>query len=309
MRNHNGLIGRYPGADGMKTGFICASGFNVVASANRDGRRLITVVLGSPSANERTMKAADLFDRGFSSRATFISPTLDGLAASSLQAPPNMRSVICDRRGPDARRGRPGGPLSAESGPNLFGSGIFAFAGGSGVDSIRRTQLGPRAPVSPIRVWVGLNPPGAAELATQAAEEDAADKAAKASPKKANAQDRREGDEAPDRRDRRQGQGRPGDPDPEARVGKGEACRRQDREGKARGQGSCRPPEDLAGSEAHARQARSQGGSDGQAFAKKRTDPTFRNARGAPLLRACGIAPAPSYPFPPASARRSLSAR
>ena len=185
MRNHNGLIGRYPGADGMKTGFICASGFNVVASANRDGRRLITVVLGSPSANERTMKAADLFDRGFSSRATFISPTLESLAASSLQAPPNMRSVICDRRGP-----MPGeddqGTVSAESGPNLFSSGIFAFAGGSGVDSIRRTQLGPRAPVSPIRVWVGLNPPGAAELATQAAEEDAADKAAKASPKKAN---------------------------------------------------------------------------------------------------------------------------
>ena len=33
MANHNGLIGRYPGADGMKTGFICSSGFNVVASA------------------------------------------------------------------------------------------------------------------------------------------------------------------------------------------------------------------------------------------------------------------------------------
>ena len=37
MRNTNGLIGRYPGADGMKTGFICAAGFNVVASATRDG--------------------------------------------------------------------------------------------------------------------------------------------------------------------------------------------------------------------------------------------------------------------------------
>ncbi len=132
------------------------------------------------------MKAADLFDRGFSSRATFISPTLESLAASSLQAPPNMRSVICDRRGPDARRGRPGDRQRRKRRPNLFSSGIFAFAGGSGVDSIRRTQLGPRAPVSPIRVWVGLNPPGAAELATQAAEEDAADKAAKASPKKAN---------------------------------------------------------------------------------------------------------------------------
>ncbi len=41
MPNHNGLLGRYPGADGMKTGFTCPAGFNVVASANRFGRRLI----------------------------------------------------------------------------------------------------------------------------------------------------------------------------------------------------------------------------------------------------------------------------
>jgi D-alanyl-D-alanine carboxypeptidase len=46
MRNYNTLIGRYDGADGMKTGFICASGFNLVASATRRGKRLIAVVLG-----------------------------------------------------------------------------------------------------------------------------------------------------------------------------------------------------------------------------------------------------------------------
>ena len=45
IRNHNGLLGRYPGADGMKTGFTCPAGFNVVATANHYGRRLITVVL------------------------------------------------------------------------------------------------------------------------------------------------------------------------------------------------------------------------------------------------------------------------
>ena len=50
MRNYNTLIGRYPGADGMKTGFICASGFNLVATATRNGKRLIAVVLGSPLA-------------------------------------------------------------------------------------------------------------------------------------------------------------------------------------------------------------------------------------------------------------------
>ncbi|MEI8151699.1 MAG: D-alanyl-D-alanine carboxypeptidase family protein, partial [Hyphomicrobiales bacterium] len=45
MRNYNTLIGRYEGADGMKTGFICASGFNLVATASRNGKRLIVVVL------------------------------------------------------------------------------------------------------------------------------------------------------------------------------------------------------------------------------------------------------------------------
>jgi D-alanyl-D-alanine carboxypeptidase len=47
--NFNHLIGRYPGADGFKTGFICASGYNLVGSATRNGKRLIAVVLGSSS--------------------------------------------------------------------------------------------------------------------------------------------------------------------------------------------------------------------------------------------------------------------
>jgi D-alanyl-D-alanine carboxypeptidase len=63
--NHNGLLGRYPGADGMKTGFTCPAGFNVVASANHSGRRLIVVVLGAPTPRTRNQEAADLFDRGF----------------------------------------------------------------------------------------------------------------------------------------------------------------------------------------------------------------------------------------------------
>ena len=67
MRNYNTLIGRYAGADGMKTGFICASGFNLVASATRGGKRLIAVVLGAPSSAARAVKAAQLLERGFSS--------------------------------------------------------------------------------------------------------------------------------------------------------------------------------------------------------------------------------------------------
>ena len=56
IHNCNKLLDLYPGADGMKTGFICASGFNLVATATRNGRRLIAVVLGAPSASVRKGK-------------------------------------------------------------------------------------------------------------------------------------------------------------------------------------------------------------------------------------------------------------
>ena len=65
VRNYNPLIGRYPGADGMKTGFICASGFNLVATATRDNKRLIAVVLGAPSGASRAVKAAEMLESGF----------------------------------------------------------------------------------------------------------------------------------------------------------------------------------------------------------------------------------------------------
>jgi D-alanyl-D-alanine carboxypeptidase len=97
IRNHNGLIGRYPGADGMKTGFTCPAGFNVVATAQRDGRRLIVVIFGSSSARQRTDEAAMLFDRGFT--MTGAGTKLDALPASSVTAPPDMRDAICRGRG------------------------------------------------------------------------------------------------------------------------------------------------------------------------------------------------------------------
>ncbi|CAO3441395.1 serine hydrolase [Azospirillum endophyticum] len=62
---HNRLMARYPGMDGIKTGYIAASGFNLAASAVRDGRRLIAVVMGGHSANSRDTQVADLLDAGF----------------------------------------------------------------------------------------------------------------------------------------------------------------------------------------------------------------------------------------------------
>lgn len=63
--NHNQLLFSYDGVDGIKTGFIRAAGFNLVASATRNGRRLIGVVLGARSPGERGRMMASLFDNGF----------------------------------------------------------------------------------------------------------------------------------------------------------------------------------------------------------------------------------------------------
>ena len=76
MRNFNSLLDRYPGADGMKTGFICASGYNLVASATRHGRRLIAVVLGAYSGAVRARKAAQLLETRVQRRHAVVADTV-----------------------------------------------------------------------------------------------------------------------------------------------------------------------------------------------------------------------------------------
>ena len=65
FRNHNKLLANYPGVDGIKTGYIRASGFNLVASTKRHGRRLIGVVFGGKSAKSRDRHMRRLFERAF----------------------------------------------------------------------------------------------------------------------------------------------------------------------------------------------------------------------------------------------------
>jgi len=98
MRNYNSLLDRYPGADGMKTGFICASGYNVVATATRNGRRLIAVILGAWSGAVRAQQAAALLESGFNDGGlSWLTPslgTVDALAPVDAQ-PPNLREEMC----------------------------------------------------------------------------------------------------------------------------------------------------------------------------------------------------------------------
>jgi D-alanyl-D-alanine carboxypeptidase len=98
VRNYNTLLGRYPGADGMKTGFICASGFNLVATATRGGKQLIAVVLGSSSGGARAVKAAELLESGFTQNPLgWLTPalgTVDALTPINAD-PPNLHDQIC----------------------------------------------------------------------------------------------------------------------------------------------------------------------------------------------------------------------
>ena len=65
VRSHNHMLDWYQGADGIKTGFINASGFNLAASAVRNGHRLIGVIMGGRTWRSRDQQMASLLDQGF----------------------------------------------------------------------------------------------------------------------------------------------------------------------------------------------------------------------------------------------------
>lgn len=65
QQNRNPLLKDYPGADGMKTGYTREAGYGLVGSAERDGRRLIMIIAGLKSINERRQEAQSLLDWGF----------------------------------------------------------------------------------------------------------------------------------------------------------------------------------------------------------------------------------------------------
>ena len=69
VNGHDWLLEEYPGVDGMKTGYIYTSGFNIVTSAVRDHRRLVGVVLGGRTAHARDLQMMALLDQGFGAPA------------------------------------------------------------------------------------------------------------------------------------------------------------------------------------------------------------------------------------------------
>ncbi|MBX9844169.1 MAG: D-alanyl-D-alanine carboxypeptidase [Xanthobacteraceae bacterium] len=149
MRNYNTLIGRYDGADGMKTGFICASGFNLVASATRNNKRLIAVVLGAKSSPYRGAKAAGLLERGFNrGTLSWLTPSLG--AVEQLQpanvAPPDLRDEMC---GPHRKR-----PAAEEADDDTSGSFMLSSLPPSSGKASTLVKDKPAA-IKPVAVYLG----------------------------------------------------------------------------------------------------------------------------------------------------------
>lgn len=175
--NTNGLVGRYSGAIGMKTGFICASGFNLVAAARRDGRTLIAVVFGAATGADRTLKAAQLLDQGFGvGGGGFFGRASQGrlltqLTASIETQAPNRRAEICRRGAPPASDADDGGGAIAYGDPTgdnpsrmMFSGRAPSEAAAVGMRVGNTIQLGPRVAFQPIPVYLGKKP-GSTEIA------------------------------------------------------------------------------------------------------------------------------------------------
>lgn len=180
--NFNKLIGRYPGADGFKTGFICASGYNLVASATRNGRRLIAVVLGANSGTARAVKAAQLLERGFSQdNLSWLRPslgTVENLVPVDA-SPPNLREEMC---GGHHKR-----PASDDDDALIATNGTSGSASATGGEAqvtfftaglqpplMKASELMASAPAAaePVVVYTGPTRTGAALVAAVAADTD-----------------------------------------------------------------------------------------------------------------------------------------
>ncbi len=94
MNNHNGLLGKMPGVDGLKTGFTNAAGFNLAASAVRDGHRLITVVLGGSSGASRNANVEDLLLTGFDIEERRDHGETLTLTQNLFEAPPPVTATL-----------------------------------------------------------------------------------------------------------------------------------------------------------------------------------------------------------------------
>ena len=178
-QNFNKLIGRYPGADGFKTGFICASGYNLVASATRNGKRLIAVVLGASSGQMRAVRAAQLLERGFANNSlAWLRPSL-GTVENLVPIdawPPNLRDELCGgkRKRPQSDEDEDTVASNAGGSASAGESAITFYTAGLQPPMAKPSELlaAAPAPSEPIPVYTGPTKTGPALIAAVAADSE-----------------------------------------------------------------------------------------------------------------------------------------
>lgn len=145
LESNNELLLKFAGTTGMKTGYICASGLNMVATVQRGPKNMLAVVLGGSSARERNERAAELLLKGFSGAALPSGQTVLTLDNNVGAAPVDMRPLIC---GKDAKAyvaaQRAAFPMGLEGQPSFLTDDVAAR-------SYVATDLG--------RIAVGVNLP------------------------------------------------------------------------------------------------------------------------------------------------------
>lgn len=104
MRNHNHLLGKLAGCDGLKTGYFSAAGYSLAATVERNGRRIIAVVLGSEASKTRDFKVMELVEKGFAATAGAIptdkpsaAPAKPTASATKPAAPAVIPTVKTDK--------------------------------------------------------------------------------------------------------------------------------------------------------------------------------------------------------------------
>ncbi|MBI2719921.1 MAG: D-alanyl-D-alanine carboxypeptidase [Rhizobiales bacterium] len=130
VATHNRLLGKYQGADGIKTGYTAASGFNLVSSAERDGKRLVGTVLGGASGTARNRYMMRMLDKAFP--ASVAGKTIAALAGSSKGA---IEPAAADQVKPDDQADLATAAAAAaaqDTGEDGSGAGDQADSGATG---------------------------------------------------------------------------------------------------------------------------------------------------------------------------------
>lgn len=121
-RNHNKMLKTYPGMDGLKTGYIRASGFNLIATAKRDGQRLIGVIMGGHSPVSRNAQMKRLLNAGFLKQTTRL---------AAIDGKPSPASVAQAQEAPAAKPVTPPAATVAANPPSAdpdWGIQVGAFS-------------------------------------------------------------------------------------------------------------------------------------------------------------------------------------